>query len=103
MNEQMIDQIEQEVNDFMVNHEKIQAGTGNFYGNDKAKLSTLSRYSKMLQYHEAMGNEKAAELKGNIDNFLSQFDSSISMKREVKPLTMQDYYQQTKQYSQFAR
>lgn len=109
INDNDIDQIEQEFAVYMSEQEKIGqvAGKDNpFYamGKDKTRLSKLKKYSGMLQYHASTGHEKAIQVKNSIDEHLSQYDVSVSMQRQVKPLTMNQYYQNTNQFhNPFAR
>ena len=107
INENDIDQIEQEFNSLMVDYENSPEIAGHIWtlvGNQKARIAKISQYSKMLQMPIALGSEKATVLKSNIDNFLEQFQPRVAGKREVKPLTMHNYYQNTNQFhNPFAR
>lgn len=72
-------------------------------GYKKTKLGDLQRVRKELDYSiKVLGDERAIELANEIDSFLNGF-ITVASKREVKPLSMTEYYQRTSQYSQFAR
>ncbi|SFM38593.1 hypothetical protein [Pelosinus propionicus] len=96
---ELIQFIQEEVQTF---RSEVLAGNYHLKSDPKVKLSELQQYSKLLQKPVFLGVANAAELKTEIDSYLGNFCNE-PMKRNVQPLTMQEYYKQTKQYSQFAK
>lgn len=70
-------------------------------GYQKVTLKELQQYSKLLQRPVLFEVKNAIALKNTVDAYLAEFEQPI--KRNVKEVSMQDYYKSTHKYNQFAK
>lgn len=99
----LVEHIGEKVRDYRIERSIASKGNSLVDGYQKTKISELAKYSKMLQKPACFGDEKATVLKAEIDGYLNEFNLTPTyMKRDVKPLTMDNYYKNTQQFNHYA-